>query len=247
MVINSLKHIEEFRKVLASYQPSDETRQILRQTHVVLLVGPSSCGKNTIINKLLESGEYRYVVSDTTRQPRVNNGVQEQDGREYWFRSEEDILEDLKAGKFLEAAIIHDQQVSGVSVRELKAATDSNKIAINEIEVVGADHVHALSPEAKFLFVMPPSFDEWMVRMSVRGELPEDEMKRRLESAIEEIVTALDRDFYTFVINDTFAHAARHVDALIHGKTDTPEDQEAARMVAREILDDTQKYLLELG
>src|SRR4051812_45219052 len=112
--MNELKHKDDFEKVLAGCQLSDGAKQTLAQTKLLLLVGPSSSGRNTIINELVAEGGYHYIVSDTTRQPRVNNGVLEQDGREYWFRTEEDILADLQAGNFLEAAIIHDQQVSGI-------------------------------------------------------------------------------------------------------------------------------------
>lgn len=247
MVANQLENAEAFRQALADYRLSDETREILKGIQLVLLVGPSSSGRNTIINKLVETGRYHYVVSDTTRQPRVNNGILEQNGREYWFRSEEDILADLKAGRFLEAAIIHDQQVSGISMRELQLAAGEHKIAIDEIEVVGADHIHELCPGAQFLFILPPSFDEWMARMAARGVLPPDETRRRLESAIFEITTALDRDFYTFVVNDTFARSARYVDELIRGVTKEALGQESMRALARELVDDTRRYLLEMA
>jgi guanylate kinase len=155
------------------------------------------------------------------------------------------VLEDLRAGKFLEAAIIHNQQVSGISVRELQRAADDHKIAINEIEVVGADHIHEVSPNARFLFILPPSFDEWVARMNARGPLPQDEIRRRLESAVNEIVTALDRDYYTFVVNDTFAHTARRIDGIIREHTTDADAQAGAQSLARELLADTRRYLVE--
>ncbi len=102
--MNQLTHVDEFRRLLAGYQPSKDSLHGLDQLRLVLLVGPSSSGRNTIINQLVKSGAYYVVVSDTTRQPRVNNGILEVNGREYWFRSEVDILADLKEGKFLEAS-----------------------------------------------------------------------------------------------------------------------------------------------
>jgi guanylate kinase len=241
--MNELKQIEEFRKVLTDYQPSSDAKDALESIKLVLLVGPTSSGRNSIINELLKSDHYHAVVSDTTRNPRQNNGIMEQNGREYWFRSEEDMLKDLSSGQFLEAAIIHNQQVSGISVRELKQATANQKIAINEIEVVGADNVHQANPHAIFIFVIPPSFDEWMARMSSRGQLPADETKRRLSSAVKEITMALDRDFYHFVVNDTFVQTAKKVDAIAkHNETDTAS-QDAAREVASILLNNIKDYL----
>src|SRR5664279_1435267 len=110
--MNQLKRIDEFRTILDGYQLSPTAAQTLAQTKLVLLVAPTASGRNTIIHELLKTDQYHFVVSDTTRQPRINNGELEQNGREYWFRSEEEVLDELKRGEFLEAAIIHNQQVS---------------------------------------------------------------------------------------------------------------------------------------
>lgn len=241
--MNQLTRIDEFREVLAHYQLSDEAKRTLKDIRLVLLVGPSSSGRNTIINELVKSGQYHFVVSDTTRQPRVNNGILEENGREYWFRSEVDMLADLKDGAFLEAAIIHNQQVSGISIRELKLAAEERKVAIDEIEIVGGDNAHTLVPSAQFLFILPPSFDEWITRMNARGKLPADETKRRLESAVDEITTALVRDFYIFVVNDTFMQTTKRVDAIIRGHGIGVEDQEEAKETARQLLTDTKQFL----
>lgn len=245
--MNKLEKIEEFRQVLAHYKVSDEALWALQNVDLVLLIGPSSSGRNTIINELVKKGGYHLVISDTTRQPRVNNGILEQSGHEYWFRSEADILADLRAGKFLEAAIIHNQQVSGVSIRELQAAADAGEIAINEIEIVGASHVHELIPTARFLFIVPPSFDEWVTRMNARGTLPAEETKRRLESAVNEFTSALKEDYFTFVINNDFGHTLKQVAAIIHGEKLNTAEQEAAKVVVRQLLIDTQTFLAHLA
>lgn len=240
--MNQLAHRDEFEELLSDYRLSEAAKATLAKTKLALLVGPSSSGRNTIIGELLKIGRYHQIISDTTRQPRVNNGILEQDGREYWFRSEDEILNDLQRGEFLEAAIIHNQQVSGISVRELKAAADEGKIAVNEIEVVGADNIHAAKPDTLFFFVLPPSFDEWMVRMSARGPLPADEVHRRLVSAVQELTTALSRTYYRFIMNDTFTHAAKRIDDIIGGNI-PPNDQEQLKDIAGRLLNDTRNYL----
>lgn len=241
--MNELTRIDEFRRVLTDYHPSDAAREALKPVRLIMLVGPTSSGKNTIVGELLRTGKYHYVVSDTTRKPRENQGVMEQNGREYWFRTEDELLADLQAGQFLEAAIIHDQQVSGTSVRELVSADAEDKPALHEIDYVGADIVHATKPDAHFVFIVPPSFDEWMVRMRGRGELPPDETRRRLESSVKEIRTALERDFYWFLVNDTYVHAAKHIDDMVASGDFDHEVEKSARDTAREILADTEAYL----
>ena len=242
--MNQLHKLAEFRRVLSRYHPSPATLDTLQQINLALLIGPTSCGRNTIIKHLVKNGHYHSIVSDTTRRPRSNDGVMEQDGVEYWFRSEEDILADLKKGRFLEAAIIHQQQVSGISMRELEQAATEGRVAINEIEVVGGDNVHSMKPNAKFVFILPPGFDECMARITLRGAVPEDELRRRLHSAVHEITTGLERDYYVFVVNDTFSHAAERVDNIVRfNKTPDEEYQAFARQTAEQLVVDIKSHL----
>lgn len=241
--MNKLENKDAFEAVLANYQMSEQAKQLLARTPLVLLVGPSSSGKNTIINELLKTGRYHAIVSDTTRAPRENNGVMEQDGREYWFRPETELLDDLKNGRFLEAAIIHGQQVSGINIRELATASQDGKVAINEVDVVGAGHINAAKPDTLTLFVLPPSFDEWLVRMNIRGQLPDDEVRRRLTSAVNEIQAALAADYYHFVVNDTFRRTTERIDNIVQSEQMNEDDQARGRTIAQQILNDTQAYL----
>ncbi len=240
--MNSLENLNQFQTILANYKPHSDAIKALEKLKLVLLVGPTSSGRNTIINHLLTTGAYHSVISDTTRKPRENNGAMEQHGREYWFRSEEEILSDLQKGLFLEAAIIHQQQVSGISLRELESVLEDDKIAINEVQPDGAANVHKYSPDnSMILFVLPPSFDEWMVRMTARGSLPEDEIARRLGSAVTELETALGANYYTFVINDTFKHTTKQIDDFV--RQGAPIDQVKARACAEELLKEVKAHL----
>lgn len=244
--MNSLAHKTQFEELLLNYQPSPEVSYILNKLSIVILTAPTASGRNTIINALIDTGGYQPLVSDTTREPRVNDGVLEKSGREYWFRSEEEFLTGLKNNEFLEAAIIHDQQVSGISLRELKKLSTSDKIAINEIEVVGADHLHALNPNTKFIFVLPPDFMIWMERLEKRGKMTTEELHRRLKSAELELQIALTRDYFSLVVNNNLIQAVHDVDLLARGKKQSDSQKANARIVASELLESVTKYLNKL-
>lgn len=109
-----LNHAEQFKNILKNYQMSEKSVEILNSTEFVMLSAISSSGRNTIIRELLKADDFYYIVSDTTRMKRMNDGVMEQNGVEYWFRSEEEILADLANGKYVEAAIIHKDRKSVV-------------------------------------------------------------------------------------------------------------------------------------
>jgi len=241
--MNQLEHIDEFRDVLAHYHLSDQAKQILANLNLVLLVGPTSSGKNTIIRELLKNDDYHYIISDTTRQPRANDGILEQDGREYWFRTEHEMLQELREGNFLEAAIIHNQQVSGTSIRELGKALSTNKTALAEIEIVGAGKTYAAKPDTIIIFNVPPSFDVWMGRLEGRGQLPESEVRRRLETALAEYESALTHDYYRFVINDDVAETVATIDAMARQDAHDPSREYAARELVKELHLQTKEYL----
>lgn len=215
---HGLLHYNEFREILEHYHVSDRAKQALKGLKLVLLVGPTSTGRNTIIRYLVKHFDYYFIISDTTRQPQVRDGRLEQNGVDYYFRSEEDALADLKAGEFLEAAIIHEQQVSGRSIRELERAKILNRIAIADVETVGANKVMHASTDAKAVFLVPPSFEHWMDRIASRGHMSDRELRNRLTSAAIEFEDALRHDYYNFVVADSIERAAKTIDAIAHGK-----------------------------
>ncbi len=239
---NRLTRLQEFQKVLADYRISEQSKKVLLQTKLALMVGPTSCGRNTIIDYLVKHGGYRFLVSDTTRAKRTNNGIMEQNGVEYWFRKEDEILTDLNAGAFLEAAIIHSQQVSGISIKELERTIAQGVVGITDIEIVGVDAIKAMYAGAHAFFVLPPSFAEWQRRLHQRGEMTPAEKRRRMESAVHEFGHALEVGFYHFVINDMVENAAKQVDNVVSGHTNK-KAEERGRALAIELLTETQYWL----
>lgn len=227
-----LRYYDDFKRILADYKVSDRAKQALAGLKLVIMVAPTSTGRNTIIGKLHERGDhYHFIVSDTTRSPQVRDNKLEENGVQYFFRSEEEILADLKAGEFLEAALIHDQQVSGISIRELEKSKSRDKIAITDIEVVGADNVMRAKPDTVAIFVAPPSFDEWQKRIRSRGHLSEQEFKNRLLSADKELVAAIEHDYYQFVIADDLERTVGIIDKIAKGKADRAENQRGRALV----------------
>lgn len=238
-----LQHLDEFETVLKSYKPSPATIKTLQSIPLVLMVGPTASGRNTLINILVKTGHYYYMVSSTTRSKRANNGIMEQDGVEYWFKNEASFLRDLKAGEFLEAAVIHRQQVSGVHVAQLKEAATGHKIAINEVEISGGVTLHAYKPDTLCVFLLPPTFDVWMQRLQARGHMSDDEVRRRLQSAVSEISLALSLDYYQFVVNYEIHEAAEAVDELANGRSVDNEKQQRGRDHAEQLLIDIRLFL----
>lgn len=241
--MNTLTYLHEFEQVLRDYRISSESKKILSQTKLALMVSPSSVGRNTLIRELLKTGHYHFIISDTTRSPRINDGVLERNGVEYWFRGENDILADLRAGKFLEAAIIHNQQVSGISLREIEQAKHEGRVAITDIEIVGADTIISVKPDTLAFFVLPPSFEEWQRRIKTRGHMNDEEYRRRMKSAGVEYKHAIEKDQYIFVVNDKLSKAVDYIQQIVKDGLIDDTFQSQGRHLAQQLYTQTKAWL----
>ncbi|CAN5417380.1 hypothetical protein BH09PAT4_BH09PAT4_02390 [soil metagenome] len=244
--MDELRLLAQFEEALRDYHYSDAAKQILVKTKLVLLVGVTASGRNTAIRELLKTNRYHFIISDTTRQPRKNNGVLEQNGVEYFFRTEEEMLQEIKDGYFLEAEVIHGRQVSGISMRELKIASDEHKIAITDVDIGGLQNVVNLKPDTVAVLMLPPNFDEWQKRIKGRGDMVQEVYKSRLETAVRIFEIAKTIPGLHFVVNDNVARCAKELDIIANGM---PEDQRTTQQ-ARQLLDDllaaTKKTLADL-
>ena len=236
---------ERFEKVLHDYQISEAGRLLLNNLKLLLLAGPSGSGRNTVMERLIKSGAYHKIVSDTTRKPRINDGKKEVNGETYWFRSEQEILSDLQNGEFLEAEIIHDQQVSGISLRELAVAKKAHKIAVTDIEIGGFNNIISHKPDTIGVIMLPPSFEVWLKRLSIRGDMPEAELLNRLRTGQRIFREAVSESPARIVINDDIEQAVNEVNGIALGKN--KRDNPKGLSVARKLLERTEAFLAANG
>ena len=74
----------------------------------------------------------------------------EQNGVEYYFVSESEFMDGLKRGEYLEAEVIHNQQISGISLKELRRVKEAGKIGVNEVGRLGAQNIQQASSNPFF-------------------------------------------------------------------------------------------------
>lgn len=242
-----LERLADFEAALAHYHISDAAQRTLHETRFAAMLGPTSSGRNTIIERLVGTARYHFIISDTTRPPRFNNGVLEQNGVEYWFRSEQDMLADLQTGKFLEAEVIHRQQVSGISIRELEKAQANHEIAITDIDIGGVENVITVKPDTAIILILPPSFQEWQARIKKRGPMGAEEWRRRTETALRIFKAPSEHDYYKVVVNDDLDHAVQVVDAIASTGVVDPAEQAKGLHVAEELYTATKAQLSALA
>ncbi len=239
-----LKYIDDFREVLRNYTPAREAIDTLGAIELVILLGISGSGRNTIINTLTATGRYHFILSDTTRPPKIRDGQLEQNGVQYYFRTEEEVLQDLRDGNFLEAEVIHNQQVSGISIRELERARQSGKIPINEVDVAGTVNILKSKPDTQMFFIVPPSYDEWMHRLTNRENMSQQELNNRMQTAVRVLEVGLSNSYFRFVLNDRPEQAALMIDRQVTSSVIDDNHDDRARMAAQQILQDIKRHHL---
>lgn len=224
---------------IKNYQTSEAAKTLLRSTKVTLLVGIAGAGKDTIKKRLLLEGDFRDIVSHTTRSPRSNNGIAEKNGVDYYFVDTVTIQNMLKNNAFIEAKFVHGT-VYGTSVAELQQAHDASKIAVTDIDVQGVDEYKRLADETVAIFILPPDYETWRQRLEKRytsaAEFAAEWPKRR-RSAIAELTHALEVPYYHFIINDSLDEAVRVASEIAHKPDVFHRKDDEARLAARDLLE----------
>lgn len=175
-------------------------------TNVFIISAPSGSGKSTLVSRIRRLvPNLEFSISYTTRKPRGT----EQNGREYFFVSNQEFKEMLDRDEFLEYARVFETDYYGTSRRFLHTAEEHGNDLLLDIDVQGAAQIKRKVPGAVSIFVLPPNRTELEQRLRSRGQDPEKKIERRLEEARREIENY---DKYDYIlVNDRLADS---VDAL---------------------------------
>lgn len=212
----------ELIQKINSYNPNEAAVMLVRQTPILFLVGIAGAGKDTIKRQLLTQfpNDYHHIVSHTTRPPRENHGRLERNGIDYHFIDMDTAEHMLDARAFIEAKLVHQTDIYGTSVDEIQAAHNEKRVAITDLEVKGVAEYEEISPDVKAVFILPPSYDVWLERLTGRynGQIDTQELQRRMHTAYHEIAHVLSTEYYYLVVNDDLQVAVNRIQAIAHNE-----------------------------
>jgi guanylate kinase len=177
---------------------------------MIVVSGPAGSGKGTVNGRLLESDEYVYSVSATTRAPRPG----EINGVNYHFITKEDFRERIARGEMLEHTTYCDNYY-GTPLKEALEVLESGRNLILEIEVEGAMNVKKLYPEAVLIMLLPPSFAIQEERLRGRATETEEKILARLERTKEELLTLPSYDYVVYNHDGGADRCADHIRAIV--------------------------------
>jgi guanylate kinase len=180
------------------------------RSRLVVLAGPTAVGKGTVAAEVRAHYPEVWVsVSATTRAPRPG----EVHGVHYWFVTDDEFDKLVAEGDMLEWAVVHKAARYGTPRQPVEDALAAGRPAMLEIDLQGARQVRETMPEALFVFLEPPSWDELVRRLVGRGTETEEERERRLETARVEL--AAESEFDVTVVNHEVHAAAAELVALM--------------------------------
>ncbi|TMM22590.1 MAG: guanylate kinase [Actinobacteria bacterium] len=185
---------------------------------VFVITGTSGEGKSTLARELVKRlPELELAVSATTRPQRPG----EQDGRDYWFVSEDEFEKRLAEGDFLEWVELPwgPGYRSGTLWSEIERIGNGGRAPLLEIETGGALAVRDRIPGAVTIFVTAPSREELESRLRARATESEGEIEERLDVAGRQL--ELESVFDHRIVNDDLERALGELEEIVRGALNT--------------------------
>lgn len=187
--------------------------EVTPRGQLVVLAGPSAVGKSTVVGGLRSAvPDLYFSVSMTTRAPRPG----EVDGKDYFFVTPEHFQGRIDRGEMLEWADIHGGlQRSGTPAGPVQEAMEAGRPVLVEVDLAGARNIKRLLPEARTVFLAPPSWDVLVQRLTGRGTETPEVIERRLTTARKELDAQ--GEFDTVVVNDDVDAAVAAIAGILQG------------------------------
>lgn len=179
---------------------------------VVIFSAPSGAGKSTIVNHLLKKfPELEFSISATSRAPRGN----EQDGREYYFFSDERFRQLIAEDKFVEHEEVYPGSFYGTLKSEVERIWAKGHVIVFDIDVKGGVNVKRIFGDKAFsVFIQAPSVDVLRQRLIGRGTDSAEAIEKRVAKAASEMEFAAGKFDYVLV-NDDLETALAEAEKII--------------------------------
>ena len=188
-----------------------------------VISAPSGTGKTSLIHKVLEeelASKTKLGVSCTTRERREN----EEEGVAYFFLDEEAFNKKLDEGDFLEHAKVFGN-LYGTPKDWVISTISQGFDVILELDVQGAIQVKNAYPNAKTIFIIPPSYKDLEKRLVNRDQDSQETIEKRLSEAKKEVLSGKDFDY--LITNDNFNLAFADLKSVMYSNTDINKERQA--------------------
>jgi len=174
-----------------------------------MVSAPSGAGKTSLLKALLEQDKQLHVSTSFTTRPQRPGEV---DGKDYHFVDQERFLQMVQQGDFLEHAHVFDNYY-GTNRNEVFSQLEQGSDVVLEIDWQGAQQIRSNVADTVSIFVLPPSEQVLLQRLTARGQDDAAVIERRMRDAKSEMLHYKEFDY--LVVNDEFSHALSELGAII--------------------------------
>ena len=185
-------------------------KRMKNRGQLIVISGPSGCGKGSVIEKLLESTDLNLwlSLSTTSRQIRDNDIP----GKTYNFVTKEEFEKKIEEDYFLEYAE-YSGNYYGTPKSTIEEKLENGIDVILEIEIQGALKIKEIRKDALFIFILPPSMRELKRRLEGRNTETKEKILKRFKTAYREINEVTKYNYV--VINDEMEEASKKINSII--------------------------------
>ncbi len=186
---------------------------------ILIFSAPSGSGKSTLVNYLLsQRNDLRFSVSCTTRPPRG----QEQDGREYYFLSNDRFEQLIAEDAFIEYEQVYAGTYYGTLRSEVERIEAAGHHVIFDVDVQGGKNLKRIfGDRALSVFVAPPGVDELRRRLIDRATDSPEKIEERVNKA--EMEMQEQPYFDCVIVNDDLATAEQQLIERVNRFLDQPQ------------------------
>ena len=183
---------------------------IKRRGLLLVLSSPSGAGKSSIAKRLLETiKDLTLSISATTRKPRLT----EENGKDYYFVSNDEFVEMIDNGEFLEHANVFENSY-GTLKATVDSAIDMGNDILFDVDWQGADAIQRYGgDDVVSIFILPPSLGELEKRLRLRGQDSNEVVERRMRLAANEISRWTNYNYV--IVNNNINRCVAEVEAVL--------------------------------
>ena len=187
---------------------------------MVILSSPSGAGKTTLVKLLSEENKYKISISHTTRKPRLN----EKNGIDYFFVEKKKFKEMINNDEFLEYAEVFNNYY-GTTNKNVFLNLDKGINMVFDIDWQGTEKIVSKQLNYKLIsfFILPPSRDELLKRLSNRDMKDKLIVEERMKQFDKDILHWRDYD-YVF-LNDNLNNCYKKIISFIDSEINNKENQ----------------------
>ena len=187
---------------------------------IIILSSPSGAGKTTLVKLLSEENEYKISISHTTRKPRLN----EKNGIDYFFVEKKKFKEMINNEEFLEYAEVFNNYY-GTTKKNVFLNLDKGINMVFDIDWQGTEKIVSKQLNYKLIsfFILPPSRDELLNRLSNRDMKDKLIVEERMKQFNKDILHWRDYDYV--VVNDNLKNCYKKIISFIDSEINNKENE----------------------